>query len=188
MQTRRTVKMALVPAAGKPPVLTTLSLETMSLQTGLQRLRRLLGGNTSRRRGSKLSKSTIKKITERLRSFFAFVKHHQKLQPKFSHCMNASKIDEYVIFFRQDRQLQSITITRHLYAVALRFVYRNGPPGEIAASAALDTIRNVRGQCERTDRVGKLNEKEGIGCGKKHNVVYTEILQLCRDLVSAFEE
>ena len=92
------------------------------------------------------------------------------------------------IFFRQDRQLQSITITRHLYAVALRFVYRNGPPGEIAASAALDTIRNVRGQCERTDRVGKLNEKEGIGCEKKHNVVYTEILQLCRDLVSAFEE
>ena len=171
----------------------TFSLETMSLacKQEFRDFADFYGREyESRRRGSKLSESTIEKITERLRSFFAFVKHHQKLEPQFSQCTNASMIEAYVNFLRQDRQLQSVTIARHLYAVdkALRFVYRNGPPGRVAASAALDTIKNVRGQCERTDRVRKLNEKEGIGCEKKHNVVYAEILQLCRDLVSAFEE
>ena len=90
----------------------------------------------SRRRGSKLSESTIENIKERLRSFFAFVKHHQKLELQFSHCTNASKIEVYVNFLKQEQQLQSITIASHLYAVekAFRFVYWNGPPGQYRIS------------------------------------------------------
>ena len=171
----------------------TLPLEAMSpsLRQEFRDFARFYGREyESRRKGCKLSECTIEKVAERLRSFFAFVKNSQKLEPQFSQCANASIVEEYANYLSESRQLRSVTIARHLYAVekALRFHFRNGPPGRLLASAALDTIRNVRGQCERIDRVRKLNEQEGIGCEKKLKVVYAEILQLCRDLVSAFEE
>ena len=46
----------------------------------------------------------------------------------------------------------------------------------------------LRDQCEKTDRVRKLKEKEGIGCQRRQNLVYEGILQFCRDLKSSFED
>ena len=143
------------------------------------------------REGSALQTSTIEKMIERVSRYLWFLKYVKNIAPlQLFDCANPEFVQEFVRFMIDRRGVKAITCSRYISA----FINVSKVPldslknrQQLDLSESIEKIRGVQRQLERIakrQRVDDLANKPQV----ERKVVYTELLELCRELKWEFSE
>ena len=132
------------------------------------------------REGSSLQSSTIDKMLERVNIFLWFMKKVKGIEPTLSQCASPQLVQDFVKFMMEKQGSKPVTCSRYLSAVIsvdkVPFVGARSEEKE----AALEKIGAIQRQLERLSR--KERVEEVFVTGRQSKVVYSELLDLCREL------
>ena len=168
---------------GKPD---SLSHEEMSptLRSEFSEIRRFYSLELNfDREGGPLQSSTIDKMLERICRFLWFLKNVKKVEPELSRCADAQTIQEFVHYMMDTRCVKPITCSRYMTAfinVAKVPLNSHGNKEKEDFNESLERLRTIQRQLERIsrkERVDDLAKKPQV-----EKVVYSELLELCREL------
>ena len=132
------------------------------------------------REGSSLQSSTIDKMLERVNIFLWFMKKVKGMEPTLSQCASPQLVQDFVKFMMEKQGSKPVTCSRYLSAIIsvdkVPFVCARSEERE----AALEKIRAIQRQLERLSRKERVEEVSVTG--RQSKVVYSELLDLCREL------
>ena len=135
------------------------------------------------REGGSLQSTTIDKMFERTCRFLWFLKNVKNVQPELSYCANPESIQEFVHYMMNTRGCKAITCSRYITAfinVSKVPLNSHGNNEKEDSNDSLERLRSIQRQLERIsrkERVDDLAKKPQV-----EKVVYSELLELCREL------
>ena len=135
------------------------------------------------REGGSLQSSTIDKMLERISRFLWFLKNVKNIEPELSYCADPQSIQEFVHYMMDTRGCKAITCSRYITAfinVSKVPLNSRGNNEKEDLNDSLERLRIIQRQLERIsrkERVDDLAKKP-----QEEKVVYSELLELCREL------
>ena len=143
------------------------------------------------REGSTLQSSTIEKMIERISRYLWFLKYIKDIAPlELFHCANPEFVQEFIRFMIGKRGVKTITCSRYITAfINVSKVPLNSFKNreQLDVSESIEKIRGIQRQLEciaKRQRVNGLANKPQA----ERKVIYTELLELCRELRWEFTE
>ena len=160
-----------------------LSKEEMSpeLLSDINEIRRFYSSELNYDRdGSALQNVTIDKMLERLSRFMWYLKNVKKVDPKFSYCADAEIVQEFSNYMINSRSVKAVTCSRYVSAFinVLKVPSVSSQINDL--TDAVEKVRSIQRQLERLakrDKVDDLAKQPAL-----EKVVYSELLELCREL------
>ena len=134
------------------------------------------------REGNALQKVTIDKMVERVSALLWFLKNVKGIEPSLIHCRDAQLVQEFVHYMMDKRGTKSITCSRYITAFlnVSKVPQDSHERKEDDLSESLEKVRAVQRQLERLSRKERVDDLARKPQDDK--VVYSELLELCREL------
>ena len=134
------------------------------------------------REGNALQKVTIDKMVERVSALLWFSKNVKGIEPSLIHCGDAQLVQEFVHYMMDKRGTKPITCSRYITAFLNVSKVRQDSHErkEDDLSESLEKVRAVQRQLERLSRKERVDDLARKPQDDK--VVYSELLELCREL------
>ena len=131
------------------------------------------------REGIALQNTTIEKMLERTTEFLWFLKKIKKLDPVLVHCANPELVQEFVQFMMNKQGVKPITCSRYISALINVLKVPLDSYGTVSSEVS-EKIRAIQRQLERLARKERVDSQAQKPEFEK--VVYSELLELCREL------
>ena len=169
----------------------TLNPDDMSqeLRSKIEHIKRFYSVQVNfQRQGPCFQPSTLSKMTERLSTFLWFLKHVKGLEPDIFACENAELVQDFVNHMTAKRNTKASTCSRYITALVSVVKVLNADRGRKSDDHLnVEQLRSIQRQLERIGRQEKLFEDSSKPMVER-KIIYSEILELCRELKWSFEE
>ena len=135
------------------------------------------------RAGNAMQKVTIDKMLERVCALLWFVKNVKGIEPSLIHCADAQLVQEFVQYMMHKRGNKPVTCSRYLTAflnISKASLDSHERKEENDLSESLEKIRAMQRQLERLSRKERVDDLARKP--QEDKVVYSELLELCREL------
>ena len=132
------------------------------------------------REGSSLQPDTVEKMIERVKIFLWFVKRVKGMEPTLAQCANPPLVQDFVHFMMETQGSKPVTCSRYLSSVINIVKVPGVCPRSDERDESLEKIRAIRRQLERLSKKGRV--EQAAVTTRQSKVVYSELLELCREL------
>ena len=132
------------------------------------------------RDGGVLQDVSIGKILERIKGFLWFLKNVKRVEPALTYCVNPDVVQQFVEFMMKNRGIKAITCSRYVSSLISACKVPLLCSQDEQKEESLEKIRSIQRQLERLSRREKI-DSDCLNL-QTHKVVYSELLELCREL------
>ena len=136
------------------------------------------------RTGNATQNVTIDKMLERVSALLWFVKKVKGIEPSLIHCGDVQLVQEFLQYMMYKRGTKAVTCSRYLTAffdVSKAPLVSHERKEENDLSESLEKIRAMQRQLERLSRKERVDDLARKP--QEDKVVYSELLELCRDRI-----